>query len=96
MIRESVYSELFLEFLSTFSLEKGLGSFYKPNTMKFRLSGTQFSFSLVEFALNCGFYNLSFTTSSEYEHTLIDLGFEISLIGEKLGLRMLMLIMILG
>ena len=53
-IREPCYSELFIEFLASFSLDKKGIDYFKPGVINFRLGGKQFTMSISEFGVALG------------------------------------------
>ena len=73
-INEPPFKELLLEFLATFSFNKSSTIFDLPNTVQFRLGDNRFQLSLTEFSIHCGFYNIEFTSSPEYQQCLTDIG----------------------
>ena len=70
-IEEPIFHELFLEFLSTFTLNSSDPVNYtEQRVMSFQLGGKQFNFSLNAFAVHCGFYDALFVTICTFDHAL--------------------------
>ena len=72
-VRDPCYRELLVEFLSSFRMDKkGLIDVFKPDIIRFRLGGTQFSFSISAFGVQLGLYSPTFVTTDEYRQSLLD------------------------
>ena len=70
-IEEPVFHELFLEFLSTFTLNSSDPIDYtEQRVVSFQLGGQQFNFSLNAFAVHCGFYADLSVTSGTFNRAL--------------------------
>ena len=55
-IRNPYYTELLVEFLTSFSMDKKGIDYAKPGVIKFRLGGKDFAFSISEFSVALGLY----------------------------------------
>src|SRR5262249_30779671 len=65
-ISEPTYSELLLEFLCTLRFDQTVLSYTRPHTVSFRLCGHQYSYSVLEFGVACGFYTDDEIGTPEY------------------------------
>lgn len=56
-IRKTVVKELLIEFLATFNFHKLRIDYDREDTLQFRLGGIVHSMSILDFGINCGFYD---------------------------------------
>ena len=70
-IEEPNFHELFLEFLSTFTLNSmDPVDYTEKKVVFFQLGGKKFYLSLNEFVVHCGFYDGLSVTSGTFDHAL--------------------------
>ena len=69
-IRDSGYTELTIEFLASFVMDKKGIDYERPGVVQFHLGGKQFAMSNSEFGVALGLYTESFTVIKLYQNSV--------------------------
>ena len=69
-IRDPCYSKLFVEFLTSFFMDKKGIDYARLGMIKFRLCGKDFSLSKFEFSMALGIYSATYVETELYHNSL--------------------------